>query len=330
MDKIKIVLAGHDLKFAKLIIDFLEKTNKYEIRLDQWFGHNAHDEEISKECLHWADIIVCEWGLGNAVWYSRYKLPKQKLIVRMHRQELDTEYPRQFTMENVEAIIAISPYVYEEFYRVFKIPREKTKMIYNVLDAKKLDKTKEDAAFNLGIIGISPKMKRLDLALDILEKLWHQDSRYKLFVKGKMPQEYPWLWKKDEEREYYEEQFKRIEQAPWKSAVQFDGFGEIDEWLKKIGFVLSTSDFESFHLAPSEGMASGAYPLVLKWDGSETIYSQDYLYDDIDACVKRIIEINQLSDSSGLREAAKTYVKERFDIGQVGKEWDELITQLIQ
>jgi glycosyltransferase involved in cell wall biosynthesis len=328
MSKVKMVIAGHDLKFVKLIIDFLEKTNKFEIRLDNWTGHNVHDEKYSKECLEWADLIICEWGLGNAVWYSSNKRPHQKLIVRMHRQELDTAYPRQFTIENIDAIIAISPYVYEEFYRVFKLPREKTRMIYNVLDAKKLDKPKTDADYHLGIIGIAPKMKRLDLALDVLEKLWSTDKRYKLFIKGKLPQEYPWLWNKEEQREYYEAQYKRIEEAPWKDAVYFDGFGDVDEWLQKIGFVLSTSDFESFHLAPSEGMASGAIPLILKWDGSETIYKKEFLYNDINGFVERIQEINKMESTEKLRQDAKDYVQ-RFDIESVGKQWVELVEDIV-
>ncbi|WHY33821.1 glycosyltransferase family 4 protein [Cytobacillus firmus] len=330
MEKTRLVFAGHDLKFALLIINHLEKTNKFEIRFDQWSGHNTHDEQRSIECLNWADVIICEWGLGNAVWYSHRKLPHQKLIVRMHRQELDTVYPTQFINENINVFIAISPFIYEEFYRIFKLPRDKTKMIYNVLDASKLDKPKINAKYNLGIIGIAPKMKRLDLALDLLEKLWMTDHNYKLFVKGKKPEEYPWLWRKDTEREYYEELYLRIERAPWKSAVIFDGFGEIDEWLQKIGFVLSTSDFESFHLAPSEGMASGAIPLILKWDGSETIYKEDYLYDDIDAFANRIIEINKMESSSALRKEVKEYARHQFDIKKIGKQWEELIDELLE
>ncbi|EKN66472.1 glycosyltransferase [Neobacillus bataviensis LMG 21833] len=332
MSKVKMVFAGHDLKFAQLIIDYLEKTNRFDIRLDQWAGHHVHDEKSSKEYLDWADIIVCEWGLGNAVWYSAHKRPHQKLIVRMHRQELDTAYPQQFTMENMDALIAISPYVYEEFYRVFKLPREKTHMIYNVLDAKKLDKPKTaESNFHLGIIGIAPKMKRLDVALDVLEALWAKDKRYKLFVKGKLPQEYPWLWKKDEERDYYEEQFHRIEQAPWKNAVAFDGFGEVDEWLQKIGFVLSTSDFESFHLAPSEGMASGAIPLILKWDGSDTIYNQEILLENTNAIVNRVLEFNEMGakQKEEVRQKAKSFVNQRFDIEKIGKEWVDLIEELL-
>ncbi|PFA18409.1 glycosyl transferase family 1 [Bacillus cereus] len=328
MKKKNVVFAGHDLKFAKLIIDYLKDLGKYEIKIDQWTGHNSHNEAYSEECLQWADIIICEWGLGNAVWYSEHKLPHQKLVVRMHLQEVDTVYPKQFMMENIDTIIAISPYVYEEFYRVFKLPREKMKMIYNVVHTEQLDKQKEDASYNLGIMGICPKRKRLDLAIDILEKLWGQDSRYKLFIKGKMPQDYPWLWKKEEERVYYEEQFQRIETAPWKDAVIFEDFGPVDEWFQKIGFILSTSDFESFHLAPSEGMASGSYPIILKWDGSDTIYPKTYLQDNIESCVDRILDINSMKSNKVLFQQAKEYVQSHFDIEKIGGEWDELLENL--
>ncbi|PGZ95359.1 glycosyl transferase family 1 [Bacillus pseudomycoides] len=328
MKKKKIIFAGHDLKFAKLIMGYLKGLGKYEIKIDQWTGHNTHNEAHSEECLQWADIIICEWGLGNAVWYSENKLPHQKLIVRMHRQELDTAYPKQFVIENIDVIIAISPYVYEEFYRAFKLPREKMKMIYNTLDAKRLDKPKEDASYNLGIVGVCPKMKRLDLAIDMLEKLWEKDSRYKLFVKGKMPQEYPWLWRKEEERAYYEELFQRIEAAPWKDAVIFDGFGPVEEWFQKIGFVLSTSDFESFHLAPSEGMASGSYPIILKWDGSDTIYPKEYLQEDTESSVNLILEINSRGLSEAHQQEIKEYVKSRFDAEIIGDKWDMLFEEL--
>lgn len=326
--KIKLLIAGHDLKFASLIINFLNQTENFEIREDKWAGHNLHDEDYSEECLKWADVIFCEWGLGNAVWYSNNKLPHQKLIVRMHRQELETEYPNQFELNNIDKIIAISPYIYEEFYRVFKLPREKMIMIYNALDAQKLDLPKQkDSQFNLGIVGINPKMKRLDLALDIFERLWEKDDRYKLFVKGKRPEEIQWLWRNEEQRVYYEEQYSRIENAPWKESVQFDGFGEMSEWFQKIGYVLSTSDFESFHLAPAEGMASGAIPMVKYWEGSETIYKASHIYETVDSIVQKILELNNGEDYIRIQENVKIEVKD-YDIKVVGKQYDSLFVNL--
>ena len=327
----KILFAGHDLKFARIIMDRLASRPGFEIKTDEWSGHNAHDEEHSQDCLEWADVIVCEWGLGNAVWYSQHKKPHQQLIVRMHLQERDTIYPHSFNMENIDKIIAISPYVYEEFYRTFNFPREKMTMIYNVVDTEKVDGTKtEDAKYHLGIIGICPQRKRLDLAVDMLDKLWHQDNRYKLFVKGKMPQEYSWLWNKEEEREYYEAIFNRIEKAPWKDAVIFEGFGDISEWLSKVGIILSTSDFESFHLSPSEGMASGAYPIILNWDGSDTIYPKEYLLSDVEEAVERILALNSKEMDAELQASLKEYVKQHFGAEKVTNQWEELIVSVAE
>lgn len=331
MEKTKILFAGHDLKFATSIINYFELKQEYEVAIDQWTGHAVHDEEHSLKCLRWADVVVCEWGLGNAVWYSHNKLPNQKLIVRMHLQEVNTNYPNEFNLENIDKIIAISPYVYEEFYRVFKFPRGMMTMIYNVVDTEKFDIPKvKNSKYNLGFVGMSPKRKRLDLAVDILEKLWHEDNRYKLYIKGKRPEEYSWLWNKDEEREYYEEIYKRIDKSPWKNNVIFDGFGtDIPGWFTKIGFILSTSDFESFHLSPSEGMASGAYPIIRRWDGSNTIYPEEYLFDSVNACVEQIQIINSHKSTTKSSNQTKAYVEENFSVNKITREWEALINSLI-
>ncbi|SDK13735.1 glycosyltransferase family 4 protein [Sediminibacillus albus] len=327
MKKVKLLFAGHDLKFANNLIKYFDSDENFEVNIDKWTGHSSHDEEHSLRMVQWADLIVCEWGLGNAVWYSQNKLPQQRLIVRMHMQEVNTNYPKQFDLNNIDKIVAISPYVYEEFFRVFKFPRQKMTMIYNVLDTEKFNIPKSESKYNLGFIGMSPKMKRLDLALDILEKLWYKDSNYKLFIKGKKPEEYPWLWKKEDEKAYYQQLYERIEKAPWKESVKFDGYGDdIPEWLTKIGYILSTSDFESFHMAPAEGMASGAFPIILNWDGSNTIYPNEYLLSSVNECVDKIWQVKRSEEQVN---NTQEYVKKNFDIEKIGKEWKALISSLL-
>ncbi|MFD2627847.1 glycosyltransferase [Oceanobacillus kapialis] len=291
-EKVKLVFAGHDLKFIKMAIDYFEEHPAYEVKIDQWKGHTGHDIEASKKYLEWADIIFCEWGLGNAVWYSNNKKKGQKLIVRMHLQERVTEHPSNFQMDNIDRVIAISPFIYEEFNRVSKIPREKMTMIYNMIDTEKYNKTKytnQNIMFNIGICGILPSRKRLDRALNVFEALWKRDKRYKLYIKSKLPQEVPWLMNREEEKVYYNQVFERINNSPWGDNVIFDKHGnDMDEWFRKIGFVLSTSDYESFHLAPMEGMASGSIPVVLNWPGAETIYTKEYIFETEESIVEFI------------------------------------------
>lgn len=76
--KKRIVINGYDLKFIKPLIPFLNE--KYVVQIDEWHGHNNHDEERSLELIAWADIIFCEWLLGNAVWYSNNKRSDQVLL----------------------------------------------------------------------------------------------------------------------------------------------------------------------------------------------------------------------------------------------------------
>jgi len=313
-EKIKLVFAGHDLKFISMAIDYFKNHPQFEVKIDQWQGHNKHNEITSKECLEWADIIFCEWGLGNAVWYSHNKKKGQKLFVRMHSQERKTEFPKKFNTDNIDKIIAISPYIFEEFHRVCHIPRNKMVMIYNMIDTKKFRKPKlksPEVGYNLGICGVLPSLKRLDRALNILEKLWEKDKRYKLYVKSKMPQDLPWLMRREQERSYYDDVFKRIKRAPWRNNVIFDEHGnDMDEWFRKIGYILSTSDFESFHLAPMEGMASGSVPLVLHWPGAETIYPKEFLFENEEQIVNFIHDKKEVEN---IRENLASFPALNFD-----------------
>lgn len=290
-DKKNILIAGHDLKFAKFIIEAIEKNPNFEILIDKWQGHSKHDEEQSIKLLNEADIIFCEWGLGNLVWYSQHKKQGQKLITRIHAQELKTRHLDQCNHDNIDHYVFVSPYYFELMIAEFKLKREKCKMIFNMVDTKLLNRPKNrDSKFHLGMIGDVPQSKRLDRALDIFEKLYEKDKRYKLYIKGKRPEEYPWMHSKAKAAEmaYYQRQYDRIKANNWQDNVIFEGHGPIEEWLQNIGWILSVSDSESFHLSVAEGMASGAYPLILKWPGADTIYPEKYIFNSISKIVNVI------------------------------------------
>ncbi len=317
----KIAFIGHDLKFINHIIEFFKKHPDYEVKTDEWQGHEAHNEAKSMEIAEWADIFFCEWGLGNVVWYQERKKEHQKLIVRLHRFEMDTKYVKMFDYSKIDMCIAISPYIYEEFYRVAKVPREKMKVIFNAIDTKRFDKPKKAKTnFNLGIIGYVPKLKRLDRAVDIFEKLYAKDNRYKLFIKGKHPKDFGWVWDNTEQREHYEAIFERIEKSEYKKNVVFEGWGDVADWLQNVGYVLSVSDYESFHMAPIEGMASGAVPIVLRREGVNTIFPQQFIFESHDEAVEYILK-DQLVDV----EMLKGFVSSNYDLSVVCKELEALL-----
>jgi glycosyltransferase involved in cell wall biosynthesis len=317
-DKKKILIAGHDLKFAKFIMEAIEARDDLELLVDHWQGHDTHDVERSRKLLNKADTIFCEWGLGNAVWYSQHKKAGQRLVTRLHLQEITTRHPDQFKHAAIDAYIMVSPYWFEKFVHEFSLERKKCKIVYNLVDTELMDKSKtEDFKFHLGLIGDVPQRKRLDRALDIFEKLYASNKKYKLFIKGKRPEEHPWMKSisRKPEMDYYQTQYQRIRDKGWGDSVIFEGHGPIDTWLQKIGYVLSVSDFESFHLSPAEGMASGSIPVILNWPGAIHIYPGECIFNTVEeACWalvnKEFISIEKVKNYAELKFSKKNNAKQ--------------------
>ncbi|MDN3904200.1 glycosyltransferase [Arthrobacter sp. YD2] len=311
-----ILVAGHDLKFAGGIVEELKKAG-HTVMIDQWLDHNRHNEEQSRIMLAAADIIFCEWTLGNAAWYSQNVGPHQRLVTRMHSQELFTRYPQALAISNVQSVIFVGRHVADRAIRDQGIPSDKAIVIPNPVDTAGLELTKpDDARHRLGLVGIVPAQKHLDRALDVLALLRKQDRRYELHIKGKRPQDYPWMANRPEEMAFYQKQEERIASDPnLQGAVHFDGHGnDMAGWYRKVGVVLSVSDFESFHLTLADGGASGCVAVSLPWAGADQIYPPDWIQPGIGDMADYILDVTSSDDrwrTAG--DAAKSFVQEQFD-----------------
>ncbi len=81
-------------------------------------------------------------------------------------------YPRDIAMENVDAVVHVSPLVGRRIRGELGWPAEKLVYIPNFLDVDWLDRPKlPDARFGIGMVGMEWANKRLDLALDVLAEV---------------------------------------------------------------------------------------------------------------------------------------------------------------
>lgn len=312
---LRVLVAGHDLKFAGGIIRKLEEEG-HQVVIDQWSGHSGHDEQLSRSLLRDADVIYCEWTLGNTVWYSKNKSPNQRLVTRLHLQELSTAYLEHIDYHTVDSVIFVGQHTADVATRDHGIPSEKSTVIPNYVDVESFaNKKLENARFNIGLVGIIPERKRLDIALNVLKSLRIDDKRFQLHIKGKRPEDYPWMADRPDEMKFYEEQFSRIASDPdLVDAVHFDGYGDnMAEWYSKIGVVLSVSDFESFHLTLADGAASGSVPVSLAWLGADQIYPVNWISADATAMALAIQDATE-SQETWLRrsERARIYAIQNF------------------
>ena len=324
---LRVVVAGHDLRFFTPMIEYFRLQPDLEVRVDQWAALGEHDEAVSKELAEWADVVICEWCVPNAVWYSRHKRRGSRLLVHLHRFELYSHYPGQVKIANVDQVICVSDHYAQLTREHTGWPAAKVATVPNPLDVSQLDRPKLDGAqFHLGMIGISTSRKRLDLALDVLEELRRDDDRYLLYVKSGMPWELWWVWQNPAEREHYAAALRRVQRSPLlRDAVVFDDAGpDVAAWLRRVGFVLSTSDDESFHVAPAEGMASRAVPVIRNWPGAETIYDRRWIRETPAEMASFIASLASPDDWRAAGQAAHEQAQ-AFELGSVCRSWHRLL-----
>ena len=325
----RVVVAGHDLKFFTPLLSYLRLQPDLEVRLDQWAALGKHDPAASRELAAWADVVICEWCGPNAVWYSRHKRRGSRLLVRLHRFELRSPYPGQLKIGAVNQVVCVSKH-YARLCREYTgWPETKVATVPNALDVAQLDRPKLDGArFHLGLVGMVPSRKRLDLALDVLEELRREDDRYLLFVKSGMPWEHWWVWQNPAEREHYASALRRVQRSPLlRGAVVFDDAGpDVAAWLRRVGFVLSTSDDESFHVAPAEGMVSRAVPVLRHWPGAETIYDMRWIHRGPAEMAAAIMAFGDEHDWRAAGDDAHAQAAAAFNLARVCQAWHGLLT----
>jgi glycosyltransferase involved in cell wall biosynthesis len=325
---LRVVVASHDLKFFNPILAQMRAMPELEVRVDAWPELTRHDPSRSQELVDWADVVICEWFGPNAVWYSKHRRPGQRLVVRLHRFELYTRWLRLASVERIDQVVCVSPYYAALAVAKAHVPAEKVTVVPNVVDDEDFDRPKlEGARFHLGMIGVTPARKRMDLAIDVLARLRRNDPRYVLFAKTKMPWEYDWIWQDATERALFDDVLRRIQtDADLRGAVTFDAFGpDVAGWLRRIGWVLSTSDDESFHLAPAEGMASRAVPVIRNWPGADSIYDRRWIHDSPEAMADAILEVNTHDGWAGLGQIGRDQVHGSFALSRVVDPWIALL-----
>jgi glycosyltransferase involved in cell wall biosynthesis len=329
--RIRILFAGHDFKFLTPLLSRLERDPRYEVLMDQYQGHVIKDTARSAQLLARADLIFCEWSLGNAEWYSQHKRPDQPLVIREHLQGIRLPFLDRIEWNNVDRFIFCARGMMQEFLATRPFMAARSELIYIPIDCAAFDQPKlEGANFNLGVIGISPKRKAAHLAVEIFERLKREDSRYTLFIKGKHPWEYPWLWRKADERKYYHELYAHIHASPYANSMVFDGFGaDVSDWFSKIGFILSTSDFEGSHQAVAEGMAAGAIPVIRNWTGAELLYPERHVFSTVDQAVDAIRGLRDRQHYLAEGDASRSFAREQFDQDEICDRLERLFTELL-
>ena len=328
-----ILVAGHDLKFISSWLNHLRATGA-RVLVDQWDNHAHHDEQRSAELLAEADVVFCEWGLGNAIWYSEHVNDHQRLIVRVHAQELRGPYLRRIRHEQVSQYVFVSDLMREAAITSHGLPRATCTVIPNVVRTADLARDKHESALKtVGFVGIVPQLKRLDRAVDLMEQLVAVDPEFSLRVKGKRPEDYEWMHKRPEELEWYRACYRRVDelnQRAGREVIRFDPHGnDMAEWYRGVGYGISVSDHESFHLTLPDVAASGGVPVSLDWPGADLIYPREWLVPSVHEMAQRILDLSRDPETRrSFSHNAHDFTTSTFDAAAVHEQLDRALAPI--
>ena len=320
----RIVINGHDLKFIGEFESDLKRRG-HIVRRDNWDWGQPMDEQKSRSLLRWAEIIHSEWGLANSVWYSNNVRDNQHHTIRVHLQEIGeraNNFPSQINLRGVAEIIFVAENVRKVALDMFGWSEAATTVIPNFVDVGRHAGEKfECARKTVAIVGIVPQRKRVDRALDLLKLLRKEDSEWRLVIKGRLPRDIPFMHgpTREEELDYYDDEFKRIEEDPYLAeAVHFEGYSTtIASWYRNIGYILSPSDFESFHYSVADGVSSGAVPVIWPWEGADEVYPESWIVTDTTDAAQRILAHSRRNDTEETEEVNRAHISENFDCAVV-------------
>lgn len=327
-----VCFATHDPKFVFPYYSRL-KSNGAAVRIDRWNWGQIRNESVSREHLASNDVIFCEWGLANAVWYSHNLMPGPKLIVRVHLQEINgsaQQFGYAMNHERVDTFIFVSSRVRDTAIAMFGYSAEKCVVIPNfVLENEYFLENRTFAGpIRLGMVGIAPQRKRFDRAVDLALELSKRGASVELHIKGQRPETIPFMQHKSrvDQLQYYLDQYEKVEKT--RLNVIFHEWGnDVAKFYENIDYILSPSDFESFHYALADGVLSGCYPVVWPWEEAEDIYSSEWVVADVSAAAERILDFRNQSAEKRIAELQdnRSFLVQRYGSRIIFDKLDEVL-----
>lgn len=280
----------HNIKTAKKVV-FFAKPNMDSFLKDIINGLDSEficikievrDSKSIDIGMEWADICWFEWCDELVAYGSKHYLAKEKKVIcRLHRYEVFTNYPNDVIWEHIDKLIIVADHIKD--FLVKKISDiESCVNIVTIPNGVNIDKYKLEErkyGFNIAYVGYIHSRKNPILLLQIINRLVEIDKRYKLYIAGKF---------QDSLIEVYFNY--QIEQMSLQENVIFEGWHDnIDEWLQDKNYILSTSIHESFGYGIAEAMSRGIKPIIHNFIGARDIYSNKYIWNSIDEAIDMMI-----------------------------------------
>lgn len=295
-----------------------------------------------------AGVVVADWADKGAVWASLAVPAGTRLIVRTHGMDAFSLWPHLLDTSRIEAFIAVSPHhgaLLEEVLRhgpagvvarregrdlppVITIPHAPSLAPGPRRPGDLAAKVREP--HTVGMVGWGKKVKDPLFALEVLGRLRRAQpgTGWRLRLVGAELAPGSLVTTADYAREFA----ARLEEDDVAGAVDLVGqTDDVAAEVARMGFILSTSVRESFHLGLTEGVLGGAVPVVRDWPAyarqgaAGALFPPGWVVTDVSAAAARVLALTDPAARAAAAQQAQLQLAERFDPERVTRRLREVV-----
>lgn len=252
------------------------------------------------------DVAWFEWAMGPAVVGSQHAAGVPT-VVRLHRFEAYTEWPRSIEWANVDDLIFVSDGVRRSFDEMHEglLAKASTRVhvVHNGIDTAlyPFDPDRK-RGFDLAFVGRLHYVKNPMLLVQLMAALVKREPRYTLHIAGDAQQ-----------LEVYRYLRYQAEQLGLSDHIKIYGRLGADELrtlLQQCSYVISTSVIEGHPVGVMEGMAMGLKPVVHDFFGARDLFESGFLWNTVEEAVRLITR------GSFEPQAYRQFIEERYSFEQ--------------
>jgi len=308
--------------FLLPIIEYFTKHNEYKA-----IHYHGGDDQDFYKTLQSSDIAWYEWANQDVVNISRG--PRySKQICRLHSYEFFEGLHLQINWNKFDRLVVVNDSLKElilggiqNMIPPLKISPDFIEVIPNGVDVSKFN-FNENKTYNkkIAFIGFVNHKKSPDLLIQCFNAIHKLDPEFTFHMAGLYQDPRTLLT------------FRYLEKY-LDFPINYDGYIEdVNDYFADKDYVISTSSFESFHYSIAEGMASGCFPLVYNWFGSDNIYPRENIFTTTNQLVSIVEKINNSNPNEIMeqRNKARKYIVDNFSLDGQLKDIERLFKNILE
>lgn len=270
-----------------------------------------------------ADVVIADWADRGAMWASMTVPPGTRLVVRLHGADVLSPWAQFIDWDRVDDAVFVSAPLRDMARTVLgaRLDRTRVHVIEHGVDSRPFDHPPDpQRARTLGMIGWGRVVKDPLWTLEVLAELINEDPTWRLLLVGHSLDR-----DTDHRARAYRAELDQRLQGPLDGHVEIvDQTDDVPTQAARMGFIISASLRESFHLGLVEGVLAGAVPVVRNWPahrggtGPRGLFPSHWVVDDVPEAASRI---RHLADEDAWHRAAQdaqaharqVFSNDRFD-----------------